>query len=517
MSLKAKGNSGLEVVNGRVYEEMRTDLVFPNSIKTFKRMLYDVSLSTAKDLFDVLIRSIEIKATPRDETNTEAVKNAEFINWMFSNLEDQTFQQVMTEILTYNWAGFSILEKVFERVGEGEYEDYLRVKQLLPRSQDSLDRWLWDKNDPRKLAGLRQNIKNSHLYKNDFYNYTTVDIPINKLVLFSYNATKANPEGKSPLIKCYVTWKFKCLLEDYEATGVAKDMSGVPYFGIPKDIIIKGTADPSSAEGVMLNFIKASAASMQAGEESYIISPIDYNEAGKPLYDFKLLGVEGGNKNYDVNEIVKRRQNEMLMAYFADILKLGNDGSGSFALADSKTNILGYAIADHVSFITSTLQKQLVDQLAKLNGWDEENTPVLESSDVEDLDIDNWSKAVQRIFAVGAVEGRRDEFNKVREVLGLDPTEGDPDDLIQGTGNDSRVGDGMSEGMPNGTGNSSGGDDDSVGNNENASVDDLFGVSLLSDEELTTLREKNQDKRIEKAQEDYPDLSLKEIKEILGA
>lgn len=468
MSLRAKGDSGLNVINGRVYEEMRTDLVFPTSINTFKRMLYDSSISTAKDLFDIFIRSIEFKANPSDPDNDQAVRNAEFINWMFENLNDQTFQQVITESLTYNWAGFSILEKEFEVVKEGEYEGELRVKQFHPRSQDSIDRWLWNKNDPRKLAGVRQNITSSHLFKNNFITKSTVDIPLNKLVLFSYNSTKGNPEGKSPLIKCYVTWKFKCLIEDYEATGVAKDMSGVPVIGIPKDVIIKGTADPNSNEGVMLNFIKASAASMQAGEELYVINPIEYGEAGKPLYDFKLMGVEGGNKNYDVNEIIKRRQNEILMAYFADILKLGSDGSGSFALADSKTNILGYAVADHSNFITTVLQQQVINQLATLNGWPEDTIPQLSASDVEDLDIDEWSKAIQRIFAVGAVEGRRDEFNKVREVLGLDPVEGEAGELVEGIGNDSKSGAGMTDGMNNGTGSKANGDDDSVGNTENA-------------------------------------------------
>lgn len=472
MSLRqSKGNTGLDATNGRIREELRTELIFPNSIQTFKRMLYDSSISTAKDLFEMFIRSIDMAAKPKEgqEENTEAQKNAEFINWMFNNLEDQTFQQVITEALTYNWAGFAILEKVFEVVKDGPYKGMLRVKQLPARSQDSLDRWLWNKNDPRQLAGIRQNVSSSHLYKNNFYTESTVDIPINKLVLFSYNSTKGNPEGKSPLIKCYVTWKFKCLIEDYEATGVAKDMSGVPVIGIPKEVIVKGTLDPTSAEGVMLDFIKSSAASMQAGEELYVINPIEYGEAGKPLYDFKLMGVEGGNKNYDVNEIIKRRQNEILMAYFADILKLGNDGSGSFALADSKTNILGYAIADHSNFIVSVLQKQIVEQLAKLNGWSEEDTPVMAASDVEEVDLDDFSKAIQRVMAVGGVEGRRDEFNVIRKnVFGLEPVEGDASELVEGVGSDSKSGEGMKEGMSNGTGSSSSGNDDSIGNTENA-------------------------------------------------
>ena len=468
MGLRAVGDSGLKLVNGRVYEELRKDLIFPTSISTFKRMLYDSSITTAKDLFDMMIRSVDMKAVPKDENNEEAKRNAEFINWMFDNLEGQTFQQLLTEILTYNWAGFSILEKIFEEVKEGEYKGMMRVKNFSPRSQDSLDRWLWSKNDPRKLAGIRQNIRTSHLYTEGFYTSATKDIPINKLVLFSYNSTKGNPEGKSPLIKCYVTWKFKCLIEDYEATGIAKDMSGIPVLTIPKEVIVKGTVDPTSADGKLLDLMKAQAASMQAGDELYALVPSEYDNAGKPLYDFKLQGVQGGSKNYDTDVVIKRRQNEILMAYFADVLKLGSDGSGSFALADSKTNILGYAIADHIQFITSNLKKQVIDQLARMNNWSEEAIPEFHSSDVEDVDVDAFSKAIQRVFAVGGVEGRRDEFNVIREnIFGLDPVEGDPSEIVEGVGNDSKSGEGMKEGMNNGTGSSSSGDDDSVGNTEN--------------------------------------------------
>ena len=465
---RAIGESGLKIVNGRVFEELRKELIFPNSILTYKRMLYDSSISTARDLFDIMIRSVEMRARPSDENNPEAVRNAQFINWMFDNLEDQTFQQVITEALTYNAFGFSMLEKVFEIVPEGEYEGFMRVREFSPRSQDSLDRWLWQRSDRRRLAGIRQNIRNSSLFQNGFETRTTRDIPLNKLVLFSYNSTKRNPEGRSPLIKCYITWKFKCLLEDYEATGIAKDMSGVPVLDVPKEIILKGTMDPSSNEGIMLQHMREAAAAMQAGDELFVLNPVEYDQHNNKLYDFRLMGVQGGNKNYDVDEVIKRKQNEILMAYFADVLRLGSDGTGSFALADSKTNILGYAIADHLTFITSTIQKQVVEQLARMNNWSEDAIPSFEAADVEDVDMEEFSKAVQRIWSTGAIEGRRDEYNTVRDALGLDAIEGDPFEVVLPPAANSRAGDGMASGMPNGTGSATGGGDTSTSNTENS-------------------------------------------------
>ena len=47
----AIGQTGLRVINGRVYEEAKKELVFPRSIRTFKTMMYDISVASANDLF----------------------------------------------------------------------------------------------------------------------------------------------------------------------------------------------------------------------------------------------------------------------------------------------------------------------------------------------------------------------------------------------------------------------------------------------------------------------------------
>lgn len=459
----AIGDSGLNVVSGRVYEEAKRELVFPESIRTFKTMLYDVSVSTAVDLFLMLVRKPRIYAEPQDKTNAKAVANADFINWMFDNLEDQSFQSVKNNILTYTWAGFSLLEKVFETVKQGEYEGWYRVKALEPRAQSSIHKWLWDKKTGRKLTGVRQNISNTRLSKLGMLK-STVDIPLSKLVIFSYNSTKGNPEGRSPLLKAYVTWKFKCLFEDIEGTGISKDMSGTLKVGLPRSVIVKAAKDPSSEDAVLYNQMLNQAMNFQAGEQSCVVYPVEYTDSGKELYNISLMGVDGGRKNHDINAIIQRRKTEILMAYFADIVNLGNDSHGSFSLADSKTNLVSQAAEEHLKFIVEVLQKQVVDQLAVFNEWKKEEIPVLKFEDIEKEDVDTMSQAVQRIFAVGAVEGRRDEYNRVRKVLGLSEIDGDPEEIVKEPVASSRSGDGLKSGLPGGTGDNTGGGDKAAGN-----------------------------------------------------
>lgn len=464
----AIGDSGLRVINGRVYEEAKKELVFPRSIKTFRTMMYDISVASANDLFQMLIKRVDIYAEPKDPNNETAVKNAEFINWMLSNLEDQTFQDVKNDILTYTWAGFSLLEQVFETVKGGEWEGWYRVKALEPRSQDSINKWLWDKRTGRKLLGVKQDIKNSRRMLEGYTAETTVNIPINKLLLFSYNSTKNNPEGKSPLLKAYITWKFKCLFEDIEGTGISKDVSGIPVIKIPKKVVVAAQMNPSSEEATLFNYMLDMAASIQNGNQLSAVIPVEYDVAGKELYGFELLGVQGSGKSYDVDAVIRRRQTEILMAYFADIIALGNSSHGSFSLADSKTVLVSQAAEEHLKFITEVLQKQMINRLAVWNEWTEETTPVLKYGDIEKESLDEFSKAIQRIFAVGGVEGRRDEYNRIREVLGLEEIDGDPFEIVKEPPAASKSGAGMASGMSNGTGSATGGGDTSSGNKENA-------------------------------------------------
>lgn len=484
------GDSGLIRYNGRVYEESQEELRFPESIRTFNKMSFDSSISAARSVFGMFIRKTNIMAIPKEgqEKNKKAIKNAEFINWQLDNFEEHSWRQVVTDIMTYDLYGFSIMEMLFEQMKEGEFNGLFRVKDLSPRAQASLNKWIWS-DDGRKLLGFEQNIRNingRHIINGGTIGgVSTVKIPIKKCLLFSYNATKDNPQGNSPLKGCYVTWKFKCLLEDYEATGVAKDMAGMPVFGIDKDVLIKARTDPSSSEAVLVNYLETAGANMHAGEQNFLVNPIAYDERGKPLFSFELTGVQGASKSFDLDQIIKRRQNEILMAYFADVLKLGQDGVGSYALADSKTNLLGHAVEDHLDFILETFQRQFIKTIADLNGWSAKDTPVLIAEDIEDRDLDSLGKYIQRVISVGAMSADQDLDAALRKAGNLPSA--DYTKPISGAENNSRAGDGMKT-AGEGTSNNVNGKDNSVSNKENASshreYTELFSIMEVEDDNV---------------------------------
>lgn len=206
---------------------------------------------------------------------------------------------------------------------------------------------------------------------------------------------------------------------------------------------------------------------IQNNEQAGLIIPSAYDDVSKqPMFKFSLMGVAGsGSKNYNTNEIIQRFNNQILIALFADILQLGTQQVGSFALSGSKINIMAMAIDYRLKEIQDVLNKDLIPQLFELNGWEETDYPKFVYSDLQDRDMAELAKAIQQVAAVGLIEIDRPTLNVIREeILKVPPKpEDEPIDKTNLTNYQS----GASEGMEKGTGNGTG---DNVSTRDNSAA-----------------------------------------------
>lgn len=137
----------------------------------------------------------------------------------------------------------------------------------------------------------------------------------------------------------------------------------------------------------------------------------------------------------------------MLTVYLADVLKLGQDGSGSFALSDSKTDHLELAIQYHLDVIKRVIEFDLIPQTLALNGWalEEEDIPYLSHGDISETDLDSLSKYIQRAVSVGAMSTGKSLDQSLRDTASLPAATYEENDVLPEdfqNGN-SRSGDGM--------------------------------------------------------------------------
>ena len=117
--------------------------------------------------------------------------------------------------------------------------------------------------------------------------------------------------------------------------------------------------------------------------------------------------------------------------------------------------------------ICNVVNQHLIPLLAKLNGWDLTRLPTLSAEDLEASSLEETSKYLQRVGAVGFLPRTPEVINKVLDVLGLEPLkEGtDLDEIL--TSSISRSGDGMTSGLNDGVGNNTGSNDNSSTNLDN--------------------------------------------------
>lgn len=438
---------GLKVSNDYIYEEMKKELRWPQVITTYKQMGYDATIAAAIELFEMMMSRVEWSVKAPAEATEDQVKKAKFIEQCKDDMEHTwlSFIQEISSFLTY---GFSVHEKVYRRrlrESGSKYSDGLVAWRKLPiRSQDTVEKFLFS-SDGRDVIGVRQDLSASYdleRFKNILSNSNKIDIRREKFLLFRTNSKRNNPEGNSPLKKAYFAWKYRSIIEEQEAIGISRDMVGMPIIKIPPRYM---SEDATPEEKAIYEHYQRIIRNIHNNEQAGIVLPQAHDpESRQPLFDFELMGVQGG-KQYDTDKIIKRWDNKILTLLFADFLKMGQDQVGSFALAGAKTNLMSMAVEARLQEIADVLNNDLIPQTFKLNGWSDTEYPKFVFGNLDEIDLEEFSKAIQRIFSVNAIEADRPVMNTIRtSVFKVDPKpEDEPvnkDELPQ---QDSKAGEGM--------------------------------------------------------------------------
>lgn len=473
MRLGEIGTLGLRQYQGRIYEESRKELRFPEACKTFRLMAQDATVSAALSLFEMMVSQVDWEVDGGSKPDAAMQAKVKFLQEAIDDME-HTWREFIKEVTSEFTYGFSLHEKVYRRryytTGSKYNDGKIGLRKLPIRSQDTVKEWVYS-DDGRDLIGVKQDLTivengTRYLSLSNALGSTDVEIPRKKFLLFRVDPKRDNPEGNSPLRNCYFAWKYRTLIEEQEAIGVTRDMNGMPTLYIPPRYM---SEDASESEKAIYEYYKRIIRNIQNNEQSGMILPQAFDpESRQPLFKFELTSTQG-SKMYDTDAIIRRWDNKILMTLFADMLKMGQDQVGSYSLAGAKTNIMSLAIESRLKEIQDVLNNDLVKQLFLLNGAQPgEPLPKLKYGELDRIDLDEFSSAVQRIFSVGGIEFDRPVANRVRKALGVDEKDAnEPIDKESVPNSQSKAGEGMKTAGP-GTAKSPGGGDKSVSNKGNS-------------------------------------------------
>jgi hypothetical protein len=252
-------------------------------------------------------------------------------------------------------------------------------------------------------------------------------------------------------------------IEELEAVGVSKDLQGLPVMYIPAQYMSEDASDEQKA---IYEQFKNITRNLQQNSQSGVILPSAHDpETRTPLFELKLLSTEGGKKNYDTTAVKEYYRAMIFIGMNADILLMGNTQTGSFALGSIKTSLTGAYIESMLKRIVQTFNDDLIRQIYELNGWNVARRCKMDYEGFEDVDLESFSKAIQRIGAVGYLPRNIEVVNKILNALNIDnlPEDANLEELLPD--NQSKSGQGMEEGMPAGTGKATGSSGDGSSTN----------------------------------------------------
>ena len=385
------GVSGLKRWGGYVDEEFLKELRGQRAIKTYREMRdNDDIVGAILFAFENLAKQIEWRIDPGAEDD-EAAERAEFVRTCLFEDMSASWQDTLSEILTflpYGWAWMEVVFKirggdVSDATKRSKYDDgRIGWRKWALRSQDSLQEWIFDEHGG--IQALKQ------IPPPD---YTIRTIPISKSLLFRTSAQKNNPEGRSVLRNAYRSWYFKKNIQVVEGIGIERDLAGYPYITVAEGcpIDVWNPNDPNAA--TMKSTLEKVVRSIRRDEQEGALLPW--------WCKLELLSA-GSRRQFDTSAIINRYDQRIAMTMLADFILLGHEAVGSKALSVSKIDLFCAAMGGFLDSISAVVNKHAIPKLLRLNGLPLDNAPMLVHGKVERIDLGMLGDFLQKLSAAGA-------------------------------------------------------------------------------------------------------------------
>lgn len=345
------GHSGLRQSGGYVYEEFLRKLQWPKAGDVYQEMSSNDPVITAV-LFccRMLIRQVgwRVKACSDNPADIEC---AEFIESCMNDMSE-TWTDFIDEVISYFPYGFAWHEIVYKRrLGpnkqgskNSQYNDgRIGWRKIPGRRQTTLSNWCF--GDDGGLEGVYQLDGGKRIY-----------LPIQRCLLFRTGNANGNPEGTSFLRGAYRPWYFKKHIEEVEGIGIERDLAGLPVITAPEGLDLDNKDDPKAVEA-RNTAIRLVTSIRRDRNDGVVLSN---------GWELKLLST-GGTRQFDTNAIINRYDQRIAITLLADIIMLGADKVGSFALAKVKQSLLATALDAQLTNICDVLNRYAIPRLIALN------------------------------------------------------------------------------------------------------------------------------------------------------
>ena len=334
-------------------------------------ILRDTQVATGLDIIKYLLSSKQWILTDPNEDSTVY----DFIHEVLQNMgtEIGTIVKQMTSALPW---GFSVHEIIYD-VKDG----YIVVKDTIPIHIKTLQHKPFVFDEDGELVAIHQETKNGN-----------ADIPINKVLLYSYNSLYDEKEGRGLLYDFLPIIEDKENVMDWLMTFAEKNENPTLY----------GKTDNPVSRDELLNAFE----DISDGTTGVVIGPND---------DVGVL--ESSHRGETFFSILQYKDNQIFRRMFIGNLLLGdNSQTGTYAQSQTQLEFGSLVFDGILEEIANTFQEQLINPLVEFNFGKEVKAPVISFDKFTSGDIEKLFNIVKPLMDSGVVDS---ENSAVQETLAL--------------------------------------------------------------------------------------------------
>jgi len=382
------GVAGDNTHNGQIRsDEFLPELRGKRAIKKYREMREnDSTIGAVMYAVEQILRDVDLSVKPVDDSEA-AKREADFVESVLEDME-HTLDDHISESLSFLSYGFSWFEVVYKRRDgkdtqnpkkRSKYDDgRIGVRKIASRAPWTVSRFEVDQKTGEILG----------MHQEGSYGNQKHYIPSRKSLYYRTTSINNDPAGRPIIRNAYTSYEFLNNLQSIEAIAVERELAGIPVARVPAEYL---SGDATVAQRGFIQELQSILRDVKFNEQGYIIVPSDTypGKDGEPtntrMVDVELMSSQG-NRNIDIDPIVRRYQHDIARSVLSEFLMLGSSG-GSYALSKSKTDLFLRALESYIQTIVDVLNKQLVERLWDLNGLDYDLMPKIVAGDVAPHDL----------------------------------------------------------------------------------------------------------------------------------
>jgi phage gp29-like protein len=329
--------------------------------ETGVRIMMDTQVSTGFDILKYILSSKQWVLIA-NENDTMGV--FDFINNMFFNMETELNEVVKQTVTALPW-GFSIHELLYDLNNDGK----LIVKNAIPIHIKTLQNNPFTYDENGDLVSIHQE-----------YNGEDVEIPINKVFKYSFNANYDEDAGNGLLYDFIPIVEDKLNINNWLMTFLEKHESPTLY---------GKTSNPASRDAMLSAFDD-----IQDGTTGLVVGIED---------DVGVL--ESSHRGETFFKTLQYKDNQIFRRYYLGNLLLGdNSQTGTYAQSQTQLEFGSLVFDGILEEIANCIQKQIINPIVEANYGDITLAPTISFDKFTTGDLTALFNTIKPLIDSGVVD-----------------------------------------------------------------------------------------------------------------